>query len=203
MPLLVAAGAAVGGAAELELKPGWTEGPNLYAAIIGEPGSKKSPALRLAVEPLHRVQRRLAEQHEAASERYEAELATWEGQPRSERGPRPQAPAFPHVLTTNATQEALGPMLAASPGVLLETDELSGWVASMDQYRHGRGDDRQFFLKCWSRVLVKTDRRSSPLPTLVARPCLAVVGGIQPDLLADLDDPRGRHDGFTDRLLWS
>src|SRR5207245_2202641 len=52
VPLLGLAGSAAGTARELELKPDWREGPNLFAAVVGDPGSKKSPALRLARAPL-------------------------------------------------------------------------------------------------------------------------------------------------------
>jgi hypothetical protein len=201
LPLLVAAGAAVGGACELELKPGWREGSNLYAAIIGCPGSKKSPALDAALRPLHRVQALLAKDWQAEHERYEADLQAWEAAPKAERGPRPKEPPFPHLFTTDATTEALTAMLAPGRGVLLELDELAGWVLGMNQYKNGRGADRQFYLKCWSRATVKTDRRTHPRPIVAERPHLSVVGGVQPDLLPLLADPLGRQDGFVDRLL--
>ena len=79
-------------------------------------------------------------------------------------------------------------------------DELVGWVKSMDQYRSGRGADRQFFLSVWSRQPIKVDRKGAK-PILVSNPCLAVVGGIQPDLLPELADAAQREDGFLDRLL--
>ena len=59
VPLLVATGAAIGDALELELKPGGPERANLYAACVGDPGSKKSPSFRLALRPLYHVQARL------------------------------------------------------------------------------------------------------------------------------------------------
>lgn len=57
--LLVLAGAAIGNAFEIELKPGWREGPNLYAAVVADPGSKKTPALKLATRPIYAIQREL------------------------------------------------------------------------------------------------------------------------------------------------
>jgi len=48
-PLLVAAGAAIGDALKIELKPGWREGAKLYAACVGDPGSKKTPMQGLAM----------------------------------------------------------------------------------------------------------------------------------------------------------
>ncbi|MBI4492180.1 MAG: DUF3987 domain-containing protein [Chloroflexi bacterium] len=202
VPLLVLAGATVGNAVELELKPGWREGSNLYAAVVAEPGSKKSPALNLAGRPIHRVQGRLAQDWKRQMAEYREDLARWEGQNKAQRGPKPDEPPFYSVLTTDSTSEALAAMLAANKGLALIRDELVGWVRAMDQYRNGRGADRQHFLSFWSREPVKVDRKGAP-PIFVPRPCLSVVGGVQPDLLPDLGDTAQREDGFLDRLLWS
>jgi hypothetical protein len=85
VPLLVAAGAAIGNALEIELKPGWREGSNLYAAIVGDPGSKKSPSFRLPLLPLQLIQQVLAERFEKQWEAYEAALAEWEASRRRRR----------------------------------------------------------------------------------------------------------------------
>jgi hypothetical protein len=202
VPLLVATGVAVGNAVQLEIKSGWCESGNISAAIVGNPGSKKSPAMALATRPLQRIQQRLADDHARASERYEGELARWEGARKQDRGAKPKPPPFSHLLTTDATTEALAPMLLASKGVLLLRDELTGWVRSMDQYRSGRGADRQHYLSIWSRTPLKIDRKTAP-PIVVPRPFLGIVGGIQPDLLPELGNSAQREDGFPDRLVWS
>jgi len=75
---------------------------------------------------------------------------------------KPKPPIFQHVITTDATTEALASMLAGSKGTLLFRDELAGWVKSMDQYRSGRGADRQHFLSMWSRSPIKVDRKGNP-----------------------------------------
>ncbi len=202
VPLLVAAGAALGNGLEIEIKPGWREGPNLYAAIIGKPGSKKSPALGQALKPLLAVQRDLKQEHDHLVEVFKRESSHWEGQPKGERGPKPESPNFPHLYTTDATSEALAAILQHSKGLLLMRDELVGWVRGMDMYRGGKGADRQHFLSMWSRATIKVDRKHHEHPILVQRPCLAIVGGIQPDLIKDLADAAEREDGFLDRLLW-
>jgi hypothetical protein len=203
-PLLVAAGAAIGDALEVELKPSWREGANLYAATVGDPGSKKSPAMTLAMRPVYRIQKRLAREYDAEMAAYKEELAAWEAKKKAERGPKPEPPEFRHLVTTDATTEALAPMLLASKGLVLSKDELTGWVRGMDQFRSGgKGADRQHYLSMWSRTLIKVDRKASREPIIVPRPCLSVIGGIQPDLLPDLADAAQREDGFVDRLLWS
>src|SRR5207244_3938172 len=88
-------------------------------------------------------------------------------------------------------------------GVAAIFDELVGWIAAMDAYRGGKGGDRQKFLSFWSRTLVKINRKTAAGPIIIPRPCLTVVGGVQPDLLGELKDAADRQDGFLDRIVWA
>ena len=204
LPLLTAAGAAIGDAIELELKSGWREAGNISTAKVGDPGSKKTPSDKLALAPLFRIQERLYAEYRTAKADYDQDYALWEKAPKKERGAPPVAPTFPHVLTTDATVESIAPMLLGGKGILLWREELSGWVRSMNQYRSGgKGADRQHYLSMWSRALLKIDRKSSPEPVIVPRPFLGITGGIQPDHLPGLVDAEAREDGFVDRILWS
>jgi hypothetical protein len=45
VPMLALLGCAIGTSRLLRVKPGWLEGPRLYAAVVAETGTKKSPAL--------------------------------------------------------------------------------------------------------------------------------------------------------------
>lgn len=203
VPLLVLAGAAIGNAFEIEVKKGWREGPNLYAAIVADPGSGKTPALRIAIRPINAVQDRLTEIYRDEKKRHDAAMAAWESANKSERGEKPVAPVYEHVWTTDPTTEALASMLAHTKGLAFTRDELVGWVLSMDAYRSGKGADRQHYLSMWGRASIKIDRRSQPDPIIVKSPCLSVVGGIQPDKLPMLVEKGDTDDGFLDRLLWA
>ena len=60
----------------------------------------------------------------------------------ADRGPRPEAPVFRHVITTDATTEALAPMLLASKGLLAlqgRADRLGARHGPVPQRRQGRG----------------------------------------------------------------
>lgn len=204
VPLLVLAGTVIGNSWEIELKGGWREGPNLYAAIVGDPGAKKTPSMKLALRSIHQIQERLHGDYRAAKSAYEEEYALWERTPKKERGAPPEQPKFNHVWTSDSTTEALAEMLSNAKGLVLFRDELVGWVRSMDAYRSGgKGADRQHYLSMWSRSPIKIDRKSRPDPVIVSRPCLSVVGGIQPDILPDLVEHASRDDGFIDRLLFA
>jgi hypothetical protein len=207
LALLVTAGTLIGNAWEIELKADWREGPNLYAAVVGSPGTKKTPGMAPGLHPIQEIQTRLNRAYGEALAQYELDLAAWESRPKEERGTKPTPPRYGHVLTTDSTAEALVPLLASSKGIVMLRDELVGWVKAMDQYRGGKGADRQNFLTAWSRGLMKVDRKGNATqgsaPLYVPLPCLSVLGGIQPDLLPELSDAAQREDGFLDRLLFA
>ena len=48
-------------------KTDWFEVPNLWACIIGRPGSLKSPAMAEALKPLHRLDMQARKDNEAAA----------------------------------------------------------------------------------------------------------------------------------------
>jgi hypothetical protein len=122
---------------------------------------------------------------------------------------KPEPPGPPPVLrriaASDTTVEALGLIMKQNPhGILLGCDELSGLLLGFNQYKaHGRGADRQFYLSSWSVVPHTIDRKSSPEPLMLVRPVLSILGGIQPALLRDLGDERGRIDGLPHRFLFA
>ena len=108
--------------------------------------------------------------------------------------------------TADVTVEQLARLLAANPrGLLLVRDELSAWVMSMNQYKQGKGADRQFYLSVWGGAPAKVDRVGAGTPTSITlpHPCLSVVGCIPPDVIPNLDDQSGQEDGFLPRLLFT
>jgi hypothetical protein len=196
VPMLVLAGAAVGTSRALEIKPGYTERACLYAAVVGPPGAAKTPALKLAAGPVYQEQARRMLAYQQQRERYDEQ--------DGDRRGRPPKPSTAYV--SDITTEKLAEVLQDNPrGVALIRDELSAWVGAMDQYRaHGRGADRQFYLSAWGGEPVSVHRKNQQAgPLFVAHPFISVVGGIQPDLLANLRGERRAADGFLDRLLFA
>jgi Protein of unknown function (DUF3987) len=214
LPLL---GAAIGTSRVLEVKAGWHESPRLYAALVAEPGSKKSPALDLVATPYRRRQRtlhtaylhdRARYQHKLAQ--YERDLADWKSQlgrrraPADERPQAPHEPILPQVYTTDTTLEALAALLEQNPrGIVCLQDELTGWVLAMDQYKGGKGADRHGWLSCWNGAPILVNRKTRQEPIVLDNPFVNVVGCLPPDLLSQLIDARGREDGFVHRLLFA
>jgi hypothetical protein len=216
VPMIALAGGAIGASRVLEVKPGWTERPAIYAAVIGRPGSAKSPALKVAAAPVYAEQNRLKTRWDEEMERYEQSLALYESAKRSKRRDdgeddasdtpeKPKKPVLLRLYASDTTTEALAPVLLANPrGVVVIRDELMAWVAGMNAYRSGKGADRQFFLSGWAGEPLCIDRKQqNGAPLIVAHPFFCIVGGLPPDLVSQFRDERNLSDGFLDRLMFS
>jgi hypothetical protein len=217
VPILGVMGTAIGTSRVIEVKANWHEGPRLNEAVVGDPGTKKSPAMKLAMKPLFRQQE--ADErtyhdaksfHEAEMKRYEVDMEVWRKDAKAGKSApstppsAPDAPTMSRSWSSNSTVEALALLLKENPrGILLYQDELTAWARGMDQYRNGKGADRQFWLSLWNGAPVAVDRKSQKGPLLIHNPCCNVVGGLPPDVLGDLSDERGRQDGFIHRVLFS
>ena len=218
VPVLAVLAAAIGNSRELEVKPGWTEGARLFAALVAAPGTKKTPALQLAITPLKRRQAALQKQFAADSRAHEEGLHRWESahdawrqavrhtEEGADPGEMPERPAPPvrrQLFTTDATIEALAALFQENErGIICIRDELVGWVRGMNQYRNGRGADRQDWLSLWSGSSIVINRKGAPAPLFIERPVISVVGCLPPEALVELRAD-ARDDGFLDRVLFS
>ena len=124
------AGAAVANARHISLTPTHSEPPALYAVIVGPPGTLKTPALKILRKPFDEIQREKIEAWKRA-------LEAWEANESEECGPKP---TLERVIVNDTTTETLGLVLHEnSRGVALVRDELSGLIASLNQYKGGKG----------------------------------------------------------------
>jgi hypothetical protein len=201
VPLLTMAGGAVANAARLQIHDKHHQSACVWTYIVGSPGSAKSPALEQLQAPFVDAQ-------VAHFARWQKEMNAWLEADKKERGPRP---VLGRCLTDDTTVESLMVTLDQNGrGVLMVRDELAALVDSMDQYKGGKGNDRQVYLKLWAHAPVIRDRKSDTgRPTfIVPRPFVAITGGVQPSVLARLRHGGGRHgpapdDGFLDRFWGS
>jgi Protein of unknown function (DUF3987) len=187
--LLSIAGTAIGNRRVLRIKSTWHAKPLVWAAIVAEPGSAKSPAIGFMMKPIEKLQRRLYEEYKYQTKLYQ-------------ENEEEEKPILEHVFTTDSTKEKLSEMILHSPnGFMIYQDELTGWVRSMNQYKNGRGSDKQFALSLWNGSGIKIDRKMEE--TIFAEESfVSVLGGIQPDMLGELVED-GKDDGFVNRILFS
>jgi hypothetical protein len=201
VPMLTIAGTAIGTRKSVEIKPGWKERPLIWSAVIGLTGTHKSPALGMALRPFTEKQIFFQAEFESELQQFLDEIETYEDS-ESGANKKPIKPWMSQVMTTDATQESLTEVLQQNPrGILFAQDELSGWTGAMNQYRAGRGNDKQNWLSYWSSQMVSVNRKSQDTPTIIENPFVAVTGCLPPDIVGELAHRHGHEDGFMNRIL--
>ena len=104
--------------------------------------------------------------------------------------------------TSDVTVERLAELLAGNPcGLAVIRDEVSGLVRSFNQYKGGKGADKEFYLSAWSGQSFRVDRKNGT-EIIVPRPFVSIVGGIPPDVLQELAGQLCKGDGFLERFLF-
>jgi len=130
-------------------------------------------------------------------------MAKWQELKDAKDPSADQKPVPPlQFIVNDTTTEKLGEILSRQDrGVLVEQDELSGWIGALDRYRGGgRGGasaDRAFWLKAYDGGSRRIDRigRGS---TFVENLSVSMLGGIQPKRLKELGNLQS--DGLLQRF---
>jgi hypothetical protein len=193
LPALAVAGGCIGNSRALLVKRKWIEPPVIWAVTIAYSGDRKSPGFDAAAAPLLDIQMDLVDSHQEETARYNQDMNAWKEKPKNERGEEPTKPAeAPCYVTSDATIEAVGDLLADNPrGLLLARDELDGWFQGFTRYKgKGGGTDRPHWLELHRAGTLRLHRLTRERgPLSVRRACCSVTGTIQPAILArSLDD---------------
>jgi hypothetical protein len=183
----------IGNRRRIALKPGWSEACVLWIAIAMPSGSKKTPAIKSALEYLTKLEA-------AALAKYEEEIEAWKALPPDDRGDKPEPPI--RRLVSDITTEALLSIHAKAPlGLLVYRDELGGWLKGFDQYKGGKGADAQTWTEMHQGNPCFIDRKTSESLS-VPRAAVSIIGGIQPELLRSALSGEHLYDGVASRVLF-
>jgi hypothetical protein len=198
--------------------PEWTEPTILWLATVGESADGKTPGMQPVIKLMNEIEKAVKEsvrepmkEYLEKLEIYKLERKQWEDNAKLMRQggdtppPPPEPPdevIEPRVMVTEATTEALVRLLSMhGNGLLQYRDELKGWLGNMNRYAGGGGSDRQFWLEAYQGGVYNVDRVKYQVPLTIPYLSVGVIGGIQPDVLADL--LKGANDGFMGRFLWT
>jgi hypothetical protein len=204
LTLLSVASAAIGNSRWASPWEGWKEPPVLWSMLVGDPSAGKSPALDSVLDPVKEIERNLSEEYRRAREEWESEhelasfaLAQWKSNAKAAVSEGADPPAKPaeadagsppireRISITDITTEKVAELLSSTwRGLLLARDELSGWLSSMDRYNGG--GDRPFWLEAYGGRSYTVDRKNAPEPITVEHLSVSIIGGTQPDKLANL-----------------
>ena len=216
LPALTLVGAAIGGALTISPKRGWKEVPILWAVVIGDSGTAKSPAANPVSAIAQSIEDGLDQRFEIALATYIDDLATYKARQKddaSEKDPndiRPIPPVREYFTADDVTIERLVENLKGSPrGIFLLQDELANWFGSFSRYKGKSGGcDAAKWLGMFDGQSVGYQRRTAtpgtPRDIRVKRAIVSVSGGIQPGILANiLSDESYMHSGLASRLVFA
>jgi hypothetical protein len=174
----------------------WWASPRLWILLVGPPSSKKTPTFNAATDPLLKHEYGLRRKYE--QEKRDFEKAQAEG---DESWPEPEKP--PRYISWDSTVEALGEILARNndgKGILVKSDELSGWLSNMERYSNSAGrSDRAFWLQAYDGGPHAVDRIKRG-EFFIENLSVSIVGGIQPERLAEIRAGLST-DGLLQRFL--
>jgi uncharacterized protein DUF3987 len=212
LPVLAVLASAIGNSRVLVLKDSWSEPAIVWMVVVAESGQAKSPAFTVALGPLRDAQRARMkeveddkERYEIAKVKYERECAQWRKSNANTDPPSsPEEPRSVRLIVSDQTIEAVADRLKDNPrGLLLERDELSGWICGFDRYSNGRGGDVSHWLSAWSGQQMLVDRKTGLQTTLIPRATLSVCGTIQPGTLTRIIGTQHQENGLLARMLFA
>lgn len=203
---LGALAAVCGGRVWIEGARGWTEGTNLYVAVVAAPGTRKTPVHRACCAPVLEYERALIDATREDVERRRAEREAREmmvERAREAMGRAKDAASSalavrdytearaalalapgatePRIVVGDVTPEALIELLAEQDGrlaMLSDEDTLIGHLLG----RYSASPAIEAFLTAYSNAPLSRDRKGKP-PVRIPRPALTIATPIQPALL--------------------
>jgi hypothetical protein len=189
------AAAAVGRAAEIELRPDWREYAVLWLGHVAAPGKLKSPTLKTMSAPLYAYDDQLDTLHAANLAQWEAECEI----AQAKKAQPPERPRRAQAVVGDVTIEALADVLEISPRVAGIYDELGAMFDAMGAYKKSGGHDRQAWLSVHACTRLVVNRKGKD-PLIVPDPRLTIIGATTPATAARvLGTLNG--DGMVDRFF--
>jgi phage/plasmid primase-like uncharacterized protein len=154
---------------EVSPKSSWVEPLIFWFGDIRPSGQGKTPAAQALCSVLYAAQER-------ADDEYKTQFDEWAVLPKKEQGPPPvRARGY---FATDLTLEGLRNDLSGHGGTICILDELSTFINCQNQYRGGKGADREAWLKLWDGKPARIMRAAGALYIRGSR--VNIFGGIQP-----------------------
>jgi hypothetical protein len=206
----------------------WSVTANFWAAIVGNPGGKKSPSIEQVLKPTLRRFEALANKNfadaktdfdnkmrvfklmddEAEKKARKSKIGLRQAYEAERPMDKPEPPVQARYLTSESTYEKLALIMKDNPnGVTLHRDELISLFRNLDQEEQCNA--RAFHMTAWNGDDAVTIDRVIRGTDYVEHACLSINGSTQPDKLVpyvrDIHKGKGGGDGFLQRfnlLCW-
>lgn len=182
--MLGTASAALVGRAFVQIHPGYTQPVQIWCAMTGDSGAKKTPTLNKFLDPLRK----------------------WLMEERAKADPYFDKPSALETITTDATPEALAAHMARHNGrAIIFTDEGSAMnvLTGMTYRKPGSEANIDALLQSYDGGLVSVARKLADSSFDIPEAHLALTVGMQPSVMEKLStNEELASRGFPQRLLY-
>ena len=163
-----------------------------YICLVAPSGSNKTTPMREVLRPLTNRNTANYEAFREAMKKYDAEVKA--GNENADK------PVYRQLIISDSTPESRIKALSENPNVLLVSDEIATMLYNMNRYNKS-GEVPQL-ISIWSVDDIIINRKSETA-LLIKEPCLSIIGGTQPDVLADtFGSDYFMSSGFNQRWLF-
>jgi hypothetical protein len=195
----------IGNTCNYTFKEDYSVKPFLWSIIVEPSGFGKTPIVTELKKPIDKKQSQAYAKYLEEKEVYETEFKIW-NKDKSEEVKKPAEPALEHFYTKDFTMEVLVNLFISSPkGLIVDRDEIAGLIKSFNQYKSGKGSDRENFLSLFNCGPMKVDRKGTKGKgehLLCDYSGAAIIGTIQPRVLPKIFENDTFDDGLTPRFLF-
>jgi Protein of unknown function (DUF3987) len=206
--LLTGVGGLLHGQSQIQINQDYQQPGNLYGAVVGESGHRKSPVQRqMLTKPLDLLQRGYNEVYERDYCQYEVESGIWDLLSKEEKRdtPKPKPPHHRRIYLNNVTMEGLEAAAAKQPeqSAIYIKDELKGIFSSANAHRGGKGDDTEKYLSYYDGQILSKERIGTGFTCSNHEIRFAMIGTIQPAVLFELVGEGTDDNGLMSRFLFA
>jgi hypothetical protein len=197
MAVLASLAGAIHADTTVRVGDGWWEKPILWFMMVGSPSTMKSPIIDKTTKPLRRIDKE-------RDQDWQQQYRQWKQLSTNTKKTIPSPPRPTRCVIMDATAEKVAEILSREPsGSLMVHDELASLLGSFERYNLG-ASSRGFFLQGWNggsfhKDRVGKGRKDEDAEIFVENLALCILGGIQPDRLAEMRDLTS--DGLLQRFL--
>lgn len=190
-------GAAVGRTVGISVKASWTEPLIFWSFDLLDSGEGKTAKMRNLAHVIMQAQR---EKQDEYNRKYEE----WAALPKKERGDPPVRPRGYYF--TSLTVEGVHAESEGHPtgGMIALLNEASSFIGGQNEYKGGRGTDREAWLSLHDGTDARIVRATKSVLITGAR--VQIIGGIQPKVFRRVfggDDKLYLYDGTVYRGLYT
>ena len=165
---------------------------SLFVCLVAPSGSNKTTPVREILRPLSDRDAANYKKFKAEMERYDKEVKAG--------NENAVMPVYRQLIIGDCTPEARNKVLAENSNALLVSDEVATMMYNVNRYT--KSGELSQLLSIWSGVTINVNRKSD-LPMSIEKPCLSIIGGTQPEVLADIFGAQFlMQNGFNQRWLF-